>query len=99
MSKQMAPLSLRLTVEQKERLEAAAGRIGISAHALAQLAILAGIESIEKNQGRIAMPLEFTTTHEVVPKARGSTSYPSREESYSTAAEMHDKPRRKRKAA
>lgn len=68
MSKQMAPLSIRLEPEMKARLEDAAGRIGISPHGLAQLAVEAGIEAVEAEGGTLALPIRFQTTHKVVAK-------------------------------
>lgn len=76
MSKQMAPLSIRLTPDQKKRLEDSAARIGISPHGLAQLAIQAGIEAIESNES-LVLPIKFAVTQVAVPQSLPRTSYDS----------------------
>jgi hypothetical protein len=95
MSKQEAPLSIRLTHDMKKRLEDGAEALGISAHTLARLAIEAGIIAIENGEGRLAMPLEFEVTHMAVPKS-GQISYPSHRPSHSL---VEEKPKTKKSSA
>jgi len=66
-------MSLRLTSDIEQRLEACAGQVKLSKNALAQAAIEAAVEAIEKNGGKLVLPLEFAVTHEAVPKTSAPT--------------------------
>lgn len=69
----MAPISLRLTALQKERLKRAAERVGQNPHTLAQLALIAGVEAIEKFDGAV-FPVQFDLLPRRVPVGR--SQYP-----------------------
>lgn len=66
--KKGAPFSIRLTPDVEERLTKTAESVKMSKASLAQIAIEAAVEAIEANGGKIVLPLEFTTTHQVVVK-------------------------------
>jgi hypothetical protein len=53
------PMSLRLPPELHQRLEECASRLKIKRHTLAQNAIEAAIEAIEKNGYRLSLPMKF----------------------------------------
>lgn len=65
-SKKTVPISLRLSPELTRRLEEVAARTRQKKHALAQEAIEAAVDAIEKNDYRLVVPIEFSVTH--VPK-------------------------------
>jgi hypothetical protein len=84
----------------KERLERAADQLGISKHSLANLCIEAGIGAIEKNDGNLVLPVEFTVTRVAVPQSGSRTSYPShRPREQSLVEDNPAKPPKKRRAA
>lgn len=60
------PMSLRLTPELNERLEKCAERTKQKKHSLAQEAIEAVVDAIERNGYRLAIPIEFEVTHLVI---------------------------------
>lgn len=53
------PLSLRLSEELHHRLIETAKNLKISKHALAQLAVEAAVEAIEKNDNMLVLPIRF----------------------------------------
>ena len=57
------PLSIKLSKELHERLIEVAERIGIAKHRLAEMAIEAAVEAIEKNGYRLVVPIEFQVAH------------------------------------
>lgn len=67
------PMSIRLTPEVEERLTKTAASVKMTKNALAQAAIEAAVEAIEKAGGRLVLPLELTTTHEAVAKQEAPT--------------------------
>lgn len=75
---QKAPISLRLSDEMEARLENCAKRTKQKKHALAQAALEAAVEAIEKNDYRIVLPIEFDVRYvaakksEAAPPAAGS---------------------------
>lgn len=52
-------MSLRLPPEMHQRLEECAARLKIKRHTLAQNAIEAAIEAIERNGYRLSLPMQF----------------------------------------
>ena len=73
MEKDLYPMSLRLSPELHKRLEECAARLKIKRHTLAQNAIEAAIEAIEKNGYRLSLPMQFQFLKETEPEA---TRYP-----------------------
>lgn len=53
------PLSIRLSLEIKARLEDTARKLGLKPHALAQLAVEAAVEAIEQNENMLVLPIRF----------------------------------------
>ncbi len=105
-------LAIRLSPEEKEKLQAAADAIGITPHTLARLAIEAGVKAIRDQSGRIAMPVEFDaeikfqTTHVVAPRENSAGAYVLNDDQASSkiaetesevVASCVPKPRKKRK--
>ena len=64
MTKDTYPMSLRLPPELHQRLEECAARLKIKRHTLAQNAIEAAIEAIERNGYRLSLPLQFRFPNE-----------------------------------
>ena len=64
MPKDTYPMSLRLPPELHQRLEECAGRLKIKRHTLAQNAIEAAIEAIERNGYRLSLPMRFRLPNE-----------------------------------
>src|SRR6266536_2381118 len=64
MPKDSYPMSLRLPPELHQRLEECAARLKIKRHTLAQNAIEAAIEAIERNGYRLSLPLQFRFPNE-----------------------------------
>jgi len=71
------PMSLRLPPELHQRLEECASRLKIKRHTLAQNAIEAAIEAIEKNGYRLSLPMQFQFAIE--PES-GTARYPTGQE-------------------
>ena len=78
------PMSLRLPPELHERLEECASRLKIKRHTLAQNAIEAAIEAIEKNGYRLPLPMRFQFAIEPEP---GMVRYPTEQEELSRVEE------------
>ena len=57
-------MSLRLPPELHQRLEECAARLKIKKHTLAQNAIEAAIEAIERNGYRMSLPMQFRFPNE-----------------------------------
>jgi predicted DNA-binding protein len=71
------PMSLRLDDDVEERLEECSKRLKMRKHTLAQAALEAGIEAIEKNGYKLVFPLEFEVKHIAIPNPKSdSTSNP-----------------------
>src|SRR2546427_5245571 len=68
MTKDTYPMSLRLPPELHKRLEECAARLKIKRHTLAQNAIEAAIEAIEKNGYRLSLPMQFQFLKEHEPE-------------------------------
>ena len=84
MPKDPYPMSLRLPSELHQRLEECAARLKIKRHTLAQSAIEAAIEAIEKNGYRLSLPMQFRFANESeAEKAR----YPQGQEEISRVEE------------
>src|SRR5213075_1764067 len=64
MPKDPYPMSLRLPPELHQRLEECAARLKIKRHTLAQNAIEAAIEAIERNGYRLSLPMQFRFANE-----------------------------------
>ncbi|MEW6304402.1 MAG: hypothetical protein AB1705_13070 [Verrucomicrobiota bacterium] len=64
----LLPLSLRLSPELEGRLVECSHRLRMKKHTLAQEAIAAAVEAIEKNGYRLVVPVEFDVRH--VPVTR-----------------------------
>ncbi len=64
MEKDQYPMSLRLSPQLHKRLEECAARLKIKRHTLAQNAIEAAIEAIEKNGYRLSLPMQFQFVEE-----------------------------------
>src|SRR5687768_12243505 len=64
MPKDPYPMSLRLPPELHQRLEECAARLKIKRHTLAQNAIEAAVEAIERNGYRMSLPLQFRFPNE-----------------------------------
>jgi hypothetical protein len=78
------PMSLRLPPELHQRLEECASRLKIKRHTLAQNAIEAAIEAIEKNGYRLSLPMRFQFALE--PES-GMARYPAGQEELSRMEE------------
>ena len=59
MPKDTYPMSLRLPPDLHQRLDECAARLKLKRHTLAQNAIEAAIEAIERNGYRLSLPLQF----------------------------------------
>ena len=68
MQKDTHPMSLRLSPELHQRLEECAARLKIKRHTLAQNAIEAAIEAIERNGFRLSLPMRFRFPNETESK-------------------------------
>src|SRR2546425_9430939 len=64
MQKNIYPMSLRLAPELHQRLDECAARLKIKRHTLAQNAIEAAVEAIERNGYRLSLPMQFRFPHE-----------------------------------
>jgi len=64
MEKDLYPMSLRLSAQLHKRLEECAARLKIKRHTLAQNALEAVIEAIEKNGYRLSLPMQFQFRNE-----------------------------------
>src|SRR5881392_682077 len=84
MTKDPYPMSLRLPPELHQRLEECASRLKIKRHTLAQNAIEAAIEAIEKNGYRLSLPMQFQFANQ--PEA-GTAPYPAGREELSRVEE------------
>src|SRR5437773_10879194 len=84
MPKDTYPMSLRLPPELHQRLEECAERLKIKRHTLAQNAIEAGIEAIEKNGYRLSLPMQFRFANET---ESGIARYPKGQEELSRVEE------------
>ena len=73
MQKATYPMSLRLSPELHQRLEDCAARLKIKRHTLAQNAIEAAVEAIERNGYRLSLPMQFRFVNESEPE---TASYP-----------------------
>jgi len=77
-------MSLRLSPELHQRLEECAARLKIKRHTLAQNAIEAAIEAIEKNGYRLSLPMQFQFATET---EAGIARYPKGQEELSRVEE------------
>ena len=77
-------MSLRLPPELHQRLEECAVRLKIKRHTLAQNAIEAAIEAIERNGYRLSLPMQFRFTNE---SAGEMARYPQGQEEISRVEE------------
>jgi predicted DNA-binding protein len=84
MEKDSYPMSLRLSPELHRRLEECAARLKIKRHTLAQSALEAAIEAIEKNQYRLSLPMQFQFARESEPQ---TGQYPQAQEELSRVEE------------
>src|SRR5436189_2666276 len=84
MPKDPYPMSLRLQPELYQRLEECAVRLKIKRHTLAQSAIEAAIEAIERNGYRLSLPMQFRFPNEA---AEETARYPERQEELSRVEE------------
>jgi hypothetical protein len=64
MAKDTYPMSLRLAPELHQRLEECAARLKIKRHTLAQNAIEAAVDAIERNGYRLSLPMQFRFPNE-----------------------------------
>src|SRR6266446_7332974 len=78
------PMSLRLPPELHQRLEECATRLKIKRHTLAQNAIEAAIEAIERNSYRLSLPMQFRFPNESEAEM---ARYPQRQEEISRVEE------------
>jgi hypothetical protein len=93
--KHRVPLSLRFSPELEARLEECAKRLNIKKATLAQMAIQAAVEAIEKNGYRIVMPIQFETTH--TPEKKFKYPAPRPGDSFDEVL-MEEKPAKKKTA-
>ena len=84
MQKDAYPMSLRLSPELHRRLEECAARLKIKRHTLAQSAIEAAIEAIERNGYRLSLPMQFRFPNEA---AAETARYPVSQEELSRVEE------------
>ena len=77
-------MSLRLSPELHQRIEECAARLKIKRHTLAQNAIEAAVEAIEKNGYRLSLPMKFQFASEFDPAVN---RYPAAEEQLSRVEE------------
>src|SRR5213596_1353852 len=84
MPKATYPMSLRLPPELHQRLEECAARLKIKRHTLAQNAIEAAIEAIEKNGYRLSLPMQFEFANQ--PES-AKARYPAGQEELSRVEE------------
>ena len=84
MQKDTYPMSLRLSPELHQRLEDCAARLKIKRHTLAQNAIEAAVEAIERNGYRLSLPMQFRFPNE--PES-GIAGYPQAQEELSRVEE------------
>jgi predicted DNA-binding protein len=73
------PMSLRLSPELITRLEECAESLRMKKHTLAQEAIEAAVDAIEKNGYRLVVPIEFEVSHVPTKKPEQPVSYSRRE--------------------
>jgi predicted DNA-binding protein len=94
--KQESPLSFRIEPELHERLEECSKRLRIKKYTLALLALEAAVEAVEKNDYRIALPIQFKVTHTVAPKPPElPVSYSRRESAPPTVLNEANSPAKK----
>ncbi len=84
MTKDPYPMSLRLPPELHQRLEECATRLKIKRHTLAQNAIEAAIEAIERNGYRLSLPMHFRFPNE---SEAATARYPQEQEEISRVEE------------
>jgi len=84
MPKDPYPMSLRLPPELHQRLEECAARLKIKRHTLAQNAIEAAIEAIERNGYRLSLPMQFRFPNEAGAEL---AAYPQGQEEISRVEE------------
>src|SRR5213596_2017229 len=84
MPKDTYPMSLRLSPELHQRLGECAARLKIKRHTLAQSAIEAAIEAIERNGYRLSLPMQFRFPNEAAEEA---ARYSERQEELSRVEE------------
>ena len=84
MQKDAYPMSLRLSPQLHQRLEECAARLKLKRHTLAQNAIEAAVEAIEKNGYRLSLPMRFRFLNEPEPE---TARYPEAEEQLSRVEE------------
>ena len=84
MPKDTYPMSLRLPPELHQRLEECAARLKIKRHTLAQSAIEAAIEAIERNGYRLSLPMQFRFPNESEAEM---ARYPQRQKEISRVEE------------
>ena len=87
--KRTTPLSVRLSPALDARLKECAERLRYKKHALAQDAIEAAVEAIEKNGYRLVVPIQFDVTHVAAPKETPG-KYPAHQGERMIAAEGKD---------
>lgn len=85
--KKTVPMSLRLSLELDARLKECAARLRQKKHSLAQEAIEAAVEAIEKNGYRLVVPIEFEVVRVPIEKTGAKISYRSLPQEISTAEE------------
>jgi predicted DNA-binding protein len=80
---QKNPISLRLSDEMESRLERCVERTGMKKQTLAQAAITAAVEAIEKNDFKLVLPVKFEVTHIAIPQAAAGDrqTYPAHQPS------------------
>ena len=67
------PISIRLVPEVQQELERCADALGLTRNALAQMAIEAAVKAVKKQNYKLVLPIEFSTTHEAVSKRQAPT--------------------------
>lgn len=88
--KRTAPLSVRLSPELNQRLEDSAKALHMKKHTLAQEAIEAAVDAIEKNDFRLVVPMRFEVTHVPQERPKIISRYP--EDPQKTAATAMNEP-------
>lgn len=96
--KPKVPLSLRFAPELERRLEDCAVRLKIKKHTLAQMAIEAAVEAIEKNGYRIVMPIQFDATHTAVKRSKEQAEFETGPMHDDERSLMEDQPVKKKTA-
>ncbi len=93
----MVHLALRISTELNARVEKCAHKLRLKKHALAQAAVEAAVEAIERNDYQLVVPIQFEVTHVAVEKTGSKTSsssiYPSRPDE---GVLVEDKPKKKK---